>query len=171
MAHNPWNLAPGLRDVGSYQVSGRPFISGSCIAPASGSSLMIRFPYVTKWFQIEPLSGAAPNPQSLRVAFSENGLHGKGGSAAAVGGVADGYNFRIHASSSFCRPMDMKVSELWVMSEDAATLSFDLVAGLTGIPYNRTSTETSASINGAWAPDGSTIEAGGPNWSGSIGVG
>tara|TARA_Y100000310_G_C19978039_1_gene488487 strand:+ start:25 stop:510 length:486 start_codon:yes stop_codon:yes gene_type:complete len=161
MAHNPWNIAPGLRDVGSYQVSGRPFASGSCLAPASGSaSLVIRFPTVTKWFQIEPHQTELR--QQLRVAFSENGLHGKGGA-----------NFRVHASSSLCGPLDMKISELWFMGDlnSEGTFTFDLVAGLTGIPYNRTSTETSASINGAWAPDGSTIEAGGPNWSGSIGVG
>ena len=158
MPANSWNLPPGLNNVGSYQVSGRPYTTGSCLAPTSGSnSLVIRFPTVTKWLHIAPHSGSG---LSMRVAFSENGLHGKGGS-----------NFRIHPSSSFCRPLDMKVSELWFMSEDNATaVTFDLVAGLTNIPKERTSTETSASAAGLWAPDGSTTEAGGPNWSGSLGV-
>ena len=156
MPADSWRLAPGLNQVGAYQVSGRPFASGSCLAAVSGSSLVVRFPTVTKWFQIEPHSGSF---QSVRVAFSENGLHGKGGA-----------NFRIHASSSFCRPMDIKVSELWFMSEDSATFTFDIVAGLTGIPHGRTSTATSASAAGLWSPDG-VVEAGGPNWSGSIGVG
>ena len=163
MPANSWNLPPGLNNVGSYQVSGKPFATGSCEAPASGSSLVVRFPAVTKWFQVEPISGSS---QSVRVAFSENGLYGKGGG----GGTYDGYNFRLHASSSFCRPLDMKISELWFMSEDSATFTFDIVAGLTGIPSARTSTATSASIAGLTTVDG-VVETGGPNWSGSIGVG
>ena len=159
MGANSWNLPPGLNNVGSYQVSGQPYITGSCLAPVSGSSLVIRFPVVTKWFQIEPHSSI--EDREIRIAFSENGLYGKGGS-----------NFKVHLSSSFCRPLDFKVSEIWFMSEDASdTATFDLVAGLTNIPKERTSTETSASAAGLWAPDGSTTEAGGPNWSGSIGVG
>jgi len=159
MPADSWKLAPGLNNVGSFQVSGAPFASGSCLAPASGSTLVVRFPTTTKWFQIEPLSGSG---QSLRVAFSEHGLRGKGGTAVA-GEAGDGYNFRIHPSSSFCRAIDMKVSELWFMSEDGATVSFDLIAGLTNIPASRTST-TQRDVNG-------TEEGGGPNWSGSIGVG
>jgi len=165
MPANSWKLAPGLNNVGSYQVSGRPFASGSCLAPASGSAtLVVRFPYVTKWFQIEPAQ--AEGSTALRVAFSENGLHGRGGTGAAD----DGYNFRVHASSSFRGPLDMKVSELWFMSEDATTFTFDVVAGLTNIAIGSVSTATSASAAGEWVVGG-TVEAGGPNWSGSIGVG
>jgi len=157
MPADSWKLAPGLNHVGAYQVSGRPYLSGACVAPVSGGAgLVIHFPYVTKWFQIEPHSGSF---QSMRVAFSENGLHGKGTA-----------NIRIHASSSFCRPIDMKVSELWLMSEDSATFTFDLMAGLTNIAVGSTNTANSASAAGNWAPDGTT-EAGGRNWSGSIGVG
>ena len=159
MPENSWKLAPGLHNVGSYQVSGKPYTSGSCLAPATGSALVVRFPAVTKWFQIEPQSGSLNNIHALRVAVSQNGLHGKGG-----------YNFRIHASSSFLRPIDLKVSELWFMSEDSRAVTFDIVAGLTGIPAGRTNTANSASVNGHWSPDG-VAEAGGPNWSGSIGVG
>lgn len=157
MPANSWALPPGLNNVGSYQVSGKPFVSGSCITPASGSSLVVRFPSVTKWFQIEPLSGSSS--RSVRVAFSENGLYGKGGS-----------NFRLNASSSFCRPLDMKISEVWLMSEDSATLTVDILAGLTSIPAARTQTYTSASVAGLYTVRG-VVETGGPNWSGSVGVG
>tara|TARA_Y100000310_G_scaffold289593_1_gene316115 strand:- start:599 stop:1060 length:462 start_codon:yes stop_codon:yes gene_type:complete len=153
MPGDSWNLAPGLNNVGSFQVSGRPFASGSCLAPASGStSLVVRFPSTTKWVQIEPHQSEV-NSQ-LRVAFSENGLHGKGGS-----------NFRLHPSSSLCRPLDLKVSELWFMGDvnTEGTFTFDIVAGLTNIPAGRLET-TGRSVQG-------TYEAGGPNWSGSIGVG
>jgi len=157
MPADSWKLAPGLHNVGSYQVSGQPFITGACSAPGSGSTPVVRFPQVTKWFQVSPLS--ASSLRGLRVAFSENGLYGKGG-----------YNFQIHASSSLCRPLDLKVSEVWFMSEDSDPYTFDLVAGMTGIPAGRTNTATQDSADGNWSPDGVT-EAGGPNWSGSIGVG
>ena len=160
MPADSWKLAPGLNQVGAYQVSGRPFASGSCLAPASGSaSLVVRFPCVTKWVQIEPNRAELGN--SLRVAFSENGLHDKGG-----------HNFRVHASSSLRGPLDLKVSELWFMGDlnSEGTFTFDIVAGLTGIPAARTSTATSASVNGLTTING-VVEAGGNNWSGSIGVG
>ena len=150
MPANSWKLAPGLNNVGSYQVSGTPFASGSCLAPATGSaSLVVRFPAVTKWFSIEPHLGG--DNRALRVAFSENGLHGKGG-----------YNFRLHASSSI-RTMDLRVSELWFMSEDGQTFTFDIVAGLTGVQIGSLYTEQ-RTVSG-------DTEAGGPNWSGSVGVG
>ena len=156
MPADSWKLAPGLHNVGSYQVSGQPFAK-TVTAPVSGTAGVVRFPQVTKWFQLEPTSGSIH--RSVRVAFSQNGLFGKGD-----------YNFQLHASSSLCRPMELKVSELWFMSEDSATFNIDVVAGLTGIPAGRASTVHSASVNGLWSPDGTT-EAGGPNWSGSIGVG
>ncbi len=160
MPGNSWKLAPGLNNVGSYQVSGRPYASGSCSAPASGSALVVRFPSVTKWFMIEPHSGST---QSVRVAFSEQGLYSKGGGAAVAGKVGDGYNFRVHVSSSFKGPLDLKVSELWFMSEDSANFTFDIVAGLTNIPTRHVETED-RTVNG-------TVEAAGTNWSGSVGVG
>lgn len=159
MAHNPWALAPGLNSVGAYQVSGAPFVSGSVHVPASGSSIVIRFPAVTKWLQIEPLIGT----QLIRVAFSENGLYGKGGHGASAPDPGDGYCFHIHTTSSLTRPLDFKVSEVWLMSEDSSIAEVDILAGLTAVPKAKTSTEQ-RTINGV-------VEAGGPNWSGSIGVG
>jgi hypothetical protein len=166
MPANSWKLPPGLNNVGSYQVSGKPFASGSIVAKASGSSgaIVVRFPNVTKWFQINPRCDMDPS-RTLRVAFSENGLHGKGASLPL-----GGYNFHLNISSSLCAPMDMKVSELWFMSDDSSTYTFDVVAGLTNIPASRTDTYTSASVAGFYTVNG-VQETGGTNWSGSIGVG
>ena len=166
MPANSWKLAPGLNNVGSYQVSGKPFASGSIVAKASGSSgaIVVRFPNVTKWVAIQPIPSMASG-RTLRVAFSQNGLYGKGASLPA-----GGYNFHISISSSLCAPMDMKVSELWFMSDDSSTYTFDVVAGLTNIPASRTDTYTSASVAGFYTVDG-VQETGGTNWSGSVGVG
>jgi hypothetical protein len=118
------------------------------LAPPSGSTLVVRFPQVTKWFHIEPHSGS---DASLRVGFSEVGVLD---TQPATFSGSVGAHFRIHASSSFRGPIEMKVSELWFMNEDTAgTITFDIIAGLTGIPAGSTMTEQGA------------------NWSGSAGVG
>ena len=137
MPEDSWKLAPGLNNVGSFQSSGRPYASASCLAPISGAnSLVIRFTDVSRWVTV---TRRLAEDRSLRVAFSENGLHG-------------GNYFRVHQSSSLGR-LELKTSELWFMSEDAATYTFDIIAGLTNIPAGRTDT------------------ADGPNWSGRTGVG
>ena len=175
MPSDSWKLAPGLNHVGSYQVSGRPFVSGTVVAPISGTAdanaIAVRFPYVTKWVSIEPVceneDGAG---RYLRVGFSHEGVFGKGTPDAN-----GGYHFKLHPSSSLRGPLELKVSELWFMSDDNKIYEFDVVAGLTNIPAGRTDTTTSASANGHWAPSGAwgppVAEAGGPNWSGSVGVG
>jgi hypothetical protein len=145
MPADSWKLAAGLNSVGSYQVSGRPWASGSCVAAPSGSAYCIRFPAVTKWVQIEPVNS---NGDHLRVAFSENGLFGKGSPS-----TDGGYNFQVHASSSLRGPLDLKVGELWFMSETSDAITFDLVVGLTGIPVERCKGDE------------------GRSWSGSAGVG
>jgi hypothetical protein len=59
--------------------------------------------------------------------------------------------------------MDMKLTEIYFMSEDSSTFTFDITAGLTNLPIGRTYTDLRV-IDGV-------TEAGGPSWSGSIGVG
>ena len=162
MPANSWKLAPGLNNVGSYQVSGKPFAKGGITVPVSGATngAVVRFPNVTKWVHVE-MSNATDSAVRMRMAFSKKGLSGKG----------DSY-FVLHNSSSFQRPLDLKVSELWFMVEAPGSTSatISLVAGLTSIPAGKTNTATSASVNGQWVVNGIT-EAGGPNWSGSLGVG
>jgi len=155
MPANSWKLAPGLNNVGSYQVSGAPFVSGTCLAPVSGAaSFVLRFPAVTKWFQIEPKQTMLS--RELRVAFSQNGLHNNNSA-----------NFRVHMSSSFKGPVDMKISELWFMTEDNATFTFDVMAGLTSIQIGSVGVPDRTNIRLGVA----TSSAGGPNWTGSSGVG
>ena len=119
MALQNWNTRVGLNNVGSFQVSGKPFASGSILAHVSGAnSIVVRFPKVTKWVQISPHQDQLN--RELRVAFSQDGLHRN-------------ENFRVYSSGSFTGPLDIKVSELHFMSEDSAVFTFDIVAGLTNI--------------------------------------
>jgi hypothetical protein len=114
-----WAVRPGLNNVGSYQVSGKPYASGSCLAPAAGSAtLKVEFPAVTKWVQIIPHS---TNLGDLKVGFSKAGVTGTN-------------FFTVNVSSSAAQALDLKVSELHFLSGDAATFKFDIIAGLTTIP-------------------------------------
>tara|TARA_Y100001938_G_C7893214_1_gene330788 strand:+ start:53 stop:475 length:423 start_codon:yes stop_codon:yes gene_type:complete len=140
MANQSWEVRPGLHNVGSYQVSGKPYASGSCLAPPSGSThvLTVTFPAVTRWVQIVPHSSESAD---LKVGFSKTGL------------LNNLNSFHVNCSSSWNGPLEMKVSQLHFMSNDAATLKFDIVAGLTGIPIRAVETDA------------------GPNWKGTDGVG
>ena len=62
----------GLNNVGSYQVSGVPFLTGALTVPtSSGTPLEISFPTVTKYFEIINLGSV-----DIKVGFSSNGIKG-----------------------------------------------------------------------------------------------
>ena len=61
-----WELAPGLNNVGSYQVSGKPFVSGGATA---GNAAAVKFPAVSRWVYV-----VNPKATALRVGFSEIGI-------------------------------------------------------------------------------------------------
>ena len=69
MPADSWKLAPGLNNVGSYQVSGKPFASGSIDCT---SATVVRFPSVTRWVVIHNRSAVAD--EDLKVGFSEAGV-------------------------------------------------------------------------------------------------
>ena len=133
--------APGLGHVGSYQVSGKPFATGSLTAPvSSGTPVKVEFPSVTRWVKVIPITGSSNT--HLRVGFSENG-------------VKNGNYYRLFAGNNANHeavapePLELKVSELYFLGDNSETIEFDVVAGLTGI--------STGSISN--------------NWSGSTGVG
>jgi hypothetical protein len=151
-------LRSGLNHAPAYQVSGRPWASGSCVAPISGTvagqgptSQAVTFPYVTRWVKIHVSSsvaiGALGQPE-LRVGFSRHGLSEKGTSSTDIGG--DYFTVRPGESEV----MELKISELHFMSSNDSTVTFDVVAGLTSV-----------------ATTGLIFNTTGSSWSGSAGVG
>ena len=106
----------GLNNVGSYQVSGIPFASGS-LSATSGNALEIQFPYVTSWVQI--INHSATN--ELTCSFSEAGLTGNN-------------HFKIHASHNtnkeggYHPTLNLKITSLFFTGSD----NFDVI----GIPAN-----------------------------------
>ncbi len=140
-----WNLEPGLNNVGSYQVSGVPYASGSINCKLDARTLddcTVVFPYVTRWFKV--INNDESNP--CRVGFS-------------VTGVTGSFNyFTVGKASAADLPSDSGALELKVAAVTVSgSTDVDIIAGLTGIPAIRVSTGT---------PPGA-----GPNWSGSSGVG
>ncbi len=103
----------GLNNVGSYQVSGIPYLSGGLDFTSGG---FLAFPHVTRWVQITN-SGSA----NLIYGYSENG--------------AASSNKGIVLPNSTTPRMEVKVTELYMIGgvADGAYVA----AGLTNLPVSR----------------------------------
>ena len=124
---------PGIGNAASYQVSGIPWVSSSLSVPASGSTpLEITFPQITRSIIVKNVSTGSV---SMRVGFSSNG-------------VSNTNNFfLLSAGESFAS--DLKVTRVYLMSNNGTALSASIIAGLTNIDALELTN----------------------NWSGSLGVG
>ena len=134
-----YNYRAGLGHVGSYQVSGTPFVTGGVDCTVA---TRIVFPSVTRWVSVNNND----TDNQPRVGFSENGVNGSNyimmGEASGGGGAAK-------PAGNPAYPMEIRVTELWISGSD----DVDVIAGLTGIATNTIN-------NGDVSPDGT-------NWSGS----
>lgn len=145
MSTPDYKYGTGLGNVGSYQVSGKPFITSS-VVPQSGAQPTfhkLRFPSVTKEVTIYN-NGASTH--DVRVAFSSNGLNDTVKNYFVIqpgvdGGVAETFN--------------VKATELYLMCDIAQTPLVSVYASLTGIDVDRVD----------------NISPSGSNWSGSLGIG
>ena len=106
------NYKVGLQHAGSYQVSGKPFASGSINA---GTAVSIAFPSVTRWVQVINNDG----DRACRVGFSTDGVELKDG----------GVNFFTVAASGSSHPLELKLSQISLSGSG----DVDIVAGLTYI--------------------------------------
>lgn len=127
------HVKAGLSNVGSYQASGIPWASSSLIAPANTDApLEVSFPQVTKNIIVKNVSSPSVN---LRVGFSVNGV------------VNSSNYFILSGGESFAS--DLRVTKLFLLSNNGTPVTASIVAGLTN-------------ISAADLPN---------NWSGSAGVG
>ena len=128
MAYPNYRYDTGLGNVGSYQVSGKPFLSGGIDADqnkATNKSLKVSFPSVTRWIYIMNHD----SDSNCKIGFSEAGLAGD--------------NFlRVPSGSQGSVRLEVKVEEIWL----TGSTSVDIMAGLTGIDTNRI---TNSSISGS----------------------
>ena len=107
----------GLNNVGSYQVSGAPYLSGA-IDATTGVLAVVKFPYVTRWIQIA-------NSGSLVLNYS----------FSALGPTTTPGNMGIVFPDSTTERMEMKVTELYLTGGVAEGTY--IVAGLTNLPVAR----------------------------------
>jgi hypothetical protein len=128
-------LKPGLNHVGNYQVSSIPFLSSSLIAPAyGGTPLTILFPSITKTVTIKNETNTSAANKVLRFGVSINGVNGTN-------------YIKLNNGEAFSA--DIKVTTIYLISNDANTVEASVYAGLTGIENEHLRN----------------------NWSGSLGVG
>ena len=114
-----YNYKMGAGHVGSYQVSGIPYLTSSLTVPANSSTpLEISFDKVSKFVIItNTLPGSATNVP-LRFGFSENGVQGT--------------NYAI-LNNGETFEADLRVVRLYLLSDSTLPCSASVVAGLTGV--------------------------------------
>ena len=150
---------PALGNVGSYQVSGKPFVSGGIdVSAYTSGPLEITFPSVTRWIIVRNSSISGDNSKKVLVAASPNGFE-RAFAPLTPGDQLTGSYFQVNdnytdnanpPSDNFNRQartprLELKLTKLYL---SGAADNVDVIAGLTGIP-------TSTIVN---------------NWSGSAGV-
>ena len=128
----------GLHNVGSYQSSGRPFITGSAHSDALRVH-MIEFPSVSKSFTVINTAGEAVD---IRVHFQSGsatavtvpGATGEQTMLASDDVILHKHFITVGGGASLT--MDVKCKEFYVSSVDAAT-TYEVFAELTNIPTDR----------------------------------
>ena len=111
--------SPGLGHVGSYQVSGKPYLSGGInVGAAAGDLVTIEFPSVTRWIIVTNHD----TTNDVDVAFSENGFSTNNFFTVSQD-TADRANM-------MTQRMELKVTKLFL---SGTSTQVDVIAGLTGI--------------------------------------
>ena len=157
-----YNYTPGLGNAASYQVAGKPFVTGA-ISPVNGT-VQINFPSVTSWVMVRN-TGA----NTVFVGFSNAGVNDD--IITSAGADVGNFYWEVEpnpgpaAEGRPLGPVDLKLTQLFVSGSKADSKSIFVMAGLTGIPLGNLDTAS-----------GSMVQLGGrgirgPNWSGSAGVG
>tara|TARA_R100001440_G_scaffold39749_2_gene59289 strand:+ start:216 stop:632 length:417 start_codon:yes stop_codon:yes gene_type:complete len=120
MSFPDYKYGTGLSNVGSYQVSGKPYLSGGIAITKATSPLTVEFPNVTRWLYI---SSSGP----VKVGMSE----------AGVDAINGGTNyFTVDTGNGQNLPMlELKCTAVFLSS--SANQTVDIAAGLTGIPTER----------------------------------
>lgn len=75
MTRNYYDYKTGLGNVGSYQASGRPFLSSSIQISSSNDVVRVTFPTVSRFVTIKNEGPAASDEVQIRVGFSQNGVN------------------------------------------------------------------------------------------------
>ena len=119
---NPQYTA-GLRNVGSYQVSGHPYITGSILT--ADAEIKVEFPFVTKSITLI----ASGTSADIRAHWSPS----------TAGRVMDGKHYISLNANKDAMTINVKCKEMYVscVGVAGADTGFQLFASLTNIPKER----------------------------------
>jgi len=142
----------GLNTVGSYQMSGIPFVSSSITVRVSDSrAYKVEFPYVSRTVTIRNDLATASADVDLRVGFSANGVEDAEDKK---------YYFVLTNGESYTG--EWRIEDLYLLSDsNTEGITASVIASLTGI---RTGSVPAISAGTDPVEDAD-------NWSGSIGIG
>ena len=135
----------GLRNVGSYQISGHPYMTGA--AMTAGTEYKVSFPTVTKKVTVT-LSGSIEGVGTLghaRVHFV---------STSSAGDVIGGYHYAFFDGHEDSQEFDVKCKEIYISTDKTATVkegaAFYVYASLTNIPTGSMYTLTGSGLTTAF---------------------
>jgi len=114
----------GLRNVGSYQISGHPYITGALLA--TGEEIAISFPQVTREFTVINSGSTGGTGPVLRVHFNSTG---------SDGGVVTGHHYVTLESDDQSYTFHTKCKEVYIscVANGGGDSGFEIIANLTNI--------------------------------------
>jgi hypothetical protein len=132
MAQTNYGYGVGLRNVGSYQISGHPFLTGTTGDGAAGTEVKISFPFVTKNITIiasgtHGAAAGAGTQNSFKIHFNSN---------SDDGDVLDGAHFITLDTDEDSMTFDVKCKEIYITSITPQA-AWQMYATLTTIPTDR----------------------------------
>ena len=124
MSFTNYKYGVGLRNVGSYQISGHPFITGSADMGNAGAEHKVEFPFVAKSVTVVNSGSidAADGKQAIRVHFN----------STSSGDVIDAFHYIALDSNEDSFTFDVKCKEIYITNTHA-NAGFMLYASLTNI--------------------------------------
>jgi hypothetical protein len=113
------NYKSGLGSVGSYQVSGKPWITGSTVA--AGAEHHIQFPSVAKAVTI--INTDPTGNDDIRIHFNSK----------TAGNVISGNHYITLANARDSLTLTTKCIEIYISNPSASPSAYQMIAELTGI--------------------------------------
>ena len=139
----------GLRNVGSYQVSGVPYMTGSTAMTAQ-KTLRHTLPHVSKSITV-----INPGTNDIRIHFQSGSgptITGDGaggqGNYDASDDVQGKHHYTTIPASNGSATFDVRVKEIYVTNPNGSAAKYEIFAELTQIPTGRMFKLTGSGITG-----------------------
>ena len=126
----------GLHNVGSYQVSGWPWMTGSHLS--AGQEHKLSFPMVAKSVTVTASGSLTGGDEELRVHFA----------STASGQVVQGHHYFTMENDDDSFTFNVKCKEIYV-SAAGAGVGYEILAELTSIPTSSMFTLTGSGLTSA----------------------